>query len=46
MIIQKGDCGFHMSASCFWSHGPDGNFNKKFDFPDFYCIVNVIGAAL
>lgn len=40
IILQKGDAGFHMSASCFWEQKADGNFNKKYDFEDFYVIVN------
>lgn len=32
ILLQKGDAGFHMSASCFWEQKADGNFNKKYDF--------------
>jgi len=43
IVLQKGDSGFHMSASCFWESKNDGNFNKKYDFEDFYVIVNFFG---
>ena len=32
IVLQKGDTGFHMSASCFWESKSDGNFNKKYEF--------------
>ena len=43
IILQKGDSGFHMSASCFWDAKDDGNFGKKYPFEDFYVIINVFG---
>jgi len=32
IVLQKGETGFHMSASCFWESKSDGNFNKKYEF--------------
>ena len=43
IILQKGDSGFHMSASCFWDSKNDGNFSKKYPFEDYYVITNVFG---
>ena len=43
MILQKGDSGFHMSASCFWDSKNDGNFSKKYPFDGFYVIINLFG---
>ena len=43
MILQKGDSGFHMSASCFWDSRNDGNFSKKYPFDGFYVIINLFG---
>ena len=40
ILLQKAESGFHMSASCFWDNKCDGNINKKFEFKDFYVIVN------
>ena len=31
IALQKGDCGLHMGASCFWESKHDGNFNKKYE---------------
>ena len=45
IILQKGDSGFHMSASCFWDSKNDGNFSKKYPFEDYYVIINVFGFA-
>ena len=45
IILQKGDSGFHMSASCFWDSKNDGNFSKKYPFDDYYVIINVFGFA-
>ena len=45
IILQRGDSGFHMSASCFWDSKNDGNFSKKYPFEGFYVIVNVFGFA-
>ena len=43
IILEKGEVGFHMSASCFWEGKNDGNLNKKFEFTDYYVIVNFFG---
>lgn len=43
ILLTKGDSAFHMSASCFWEHKTDGNFNKKYDFEDYFIIVNFFG---
>lgn len=43
IILQKGESGFHMSASCFWENKSDGNFNKKYEIEDYYVIVNFFG---
>jgi hypothetical protein len=32
-----------MSASCFWEGKNDGNLNKKYEFADYYVIVNFFG---
>ena len=32
IILQRGDSGFHMSASCCWDSKNDGNFCKKYPF--------------
>ena len=45
IILQKGDSGFHMSASCFWDSKNDGNFSKKYGFEDYYVIINIFGFA-
>ena len=45
IILQKGESGFHMSASCFWESKCDGNFNKKYDFEDYYAIINFFGIS-
>jgi dynein light chain Tctex-type 1 len=45
IVLQKGDTGFHMSASCFWESKSDGNFNKKYEFEHYYVIVNFFGIA-
>jgi dynein light chain Tctex-type 1 len=45
IVLTKGDSGFHMSASCFWEGKSDGNFNRKFDFEEFYVIVNFFGIS-
>ena len=45
IILQKGDSGFHMSASCFWDSKNDGNFSKKYPLEDYYVIINVFGFA-
>ena len=45
IILQKGDSGFHMSASCFWDSKNDGNHSKKYPFDDYYVIINVFGFA-
>ena len=45
IILGKGDSGFHMSASCFWESKSDGNFNKKWEFEDFYLICNFFGVS-
>ena len=41
--LQKGESGFHMGAACFWEAKQDGNFNKKYDFEDFYIVSNFFG---
>lgn len=46
IILEKGECGFSMSASCFWNHQTDGNFNKKYDFDKFTAIVNLLGVLI
>lgn len=43
IILEKGEVGFHMSASCFWEGKSDGNLNQKFEFQDYYVIVNFFG---
>ena len=45
IILQRGDSGFHMSASCFWDSKNDGNFSKKYPFDNYYVIINVFGFA-
>ena len=45
IVLTKGDSGFHMSASCFWESKSAGNFNRKFEFEDFYVIVNFFGIS-
>ena len=43
ICLQKGESGLHMGASCFWEAKHDGNFNKKYDFEDFYIVSNFFG---
>ena len=43
IILQKGDSGFHLSASCLWESKVDGNFNRKYEFEDFFVVVNFFG---
>ena len=43
IALQKGEAGFHMGASCFWEAKCDGNFNKKYEFDEFYLVVNFFG---
>ena len=43
ICLQKGESGLHMGASCFWEAKHDGNFNKKYDFEDFYIVCNFFG---
>ena len=43
ICLQKGESGLHMGASCFWEAKHDGNFNKKYDFEDFYIVTNFFG---
>ena len=43
IVLQKGEMGFHMSASCFWEQKHDGNYNKKYDKGDYWVIVNMLG---
>ena len=45
IILQKADAGFHMSASCFWDQKSDGNYNKKYEFKDFYVICNFFAVS-
>jgi dynein light chain Tctex-type 1 len=45
LILQKGESGFHMSASCYWDSKDDGNVNKKFEYETFYCIVSFFGIS-
>lgn len=39
ITLQKGESGFHMSASCFWDSKSDGTIEKKFEFETFYIVV-------
>ena len=43
IVLQKAEAGFHMAASCFWESKCDGNFNKKYEFEEFYVICNFFG---
>ena len=43
IALQKGEAGFHMGASCFWEAKCDGNFNKKYEFDEFYLVCNFFG---
>ena len=43
IALQKGEAGFHMGASCFWEAKCDGNFNKKYEYDEFYLVVNFFG---
>ena len=43
IVLQKAEAGFHMAASCFWETRNDGNFNKKYEFDEFYVICNFFG---
>lgn len=46
MVLNKETSGFHLSASCYWDAGSDGNINKKFDnFKTFYVIVTMFGIS-